>query len=137
PVGHFNIFPLSVDAPPYNYRVENWGQLHEALPLRNKIVILNHANDIHNNFRPFDQSRHISIAGVERDDWTFPANAMEVMNSGSQQSDVMKLFEQWFGMLNGGQVITPVGASDSHDVSRYIVGQGRTYLRMKNQDPSK
>src|SRR5690606_25842945 len=28
-----------------------------------------------------------------------------------------------------GQILTPVGSSDSHDVSRYIVGQARTYIR--------
>ncbi len=30
-----------------------------------------------------------------------------------------------------------MGASDSHDVSRYIVGQGRTYIRTNDSDPGK
>jgi len=31
--------------------------------------------------------------------------------------------------------LTPVGSSDSHDVTRYIVGQGRTYIRCKVDRP--
>jgi hypothetical protein len=40
-------------------------------------------------------------------------------------------------MLNGGYGLTPVGASDSHDVARYIVGQGRTYVRCDDADPAR
>jgi hypothetical protein len=60
---------------------------------------------------------------------------MEVMNSGSQQTDVWRLFADWFGMLNGGHLLTPVGASDSHDVGRYLVGQARTYVRVPDDTP--
>jgi len=31
-------------------------------------------------------------------------------------------------------LVTPVGSSDSHDVARYIVGQGRTYIRCDDRD---
>jgi hypothetical protein len=47
----------------------------------------------------------------------------------------MRLVRDWFGMLNGGTFLAPVGSSDSHDVSRYIVGQGRTYVRCKDEKP--
>ena len=66
--------------------------------------------------------------------WTFRANAMEVMNSGSQQTDPMQLYFDWFGMMNHGYFLTPVGSSDSHDVSRYMVGQARTYISSKEDD---
>src|SRR5205814_2267224 len=33
------------------------------------------------------------------------------------------------------QILTPVGSSDSHDVSRYILGQCRTYVRCKFDQP--
>src|SRR5262249_11869228 len=52
------------------------------------------------------------------------------------QSDVMRVYRDWFGLLNRGLKITPVGASDSHDVSRYILGQGRTYIRCDDRDPA-
>jgi hypothetical protein len=47
------------------------------------------------------------------------------------------LYRDWFGMLNGGHRLTPIGASDSHDVARYIVGQSRTYVRCDDADPGK
>src|SRR4030095_2780679 len=59
----------------------------------------------------------------------FPVNAMEVINSGSQQTNPRQLYLDWLGLLPKGIVLTPVGSSDSHDVSRFIVGQGRTYVR--------
>ncbi len=135
-VGHFNIFPVSGDAIA-NHNASNWKTLGESMgdPAGSKAIILNHARDIHLGFRPFDPSRHLSAAGVRLDDWPLPANAMEVMNSGSQQSDQLELMRDWFGMLNGGHVISPVGASDSHDVSRFIVGQARTYIRCNDDDP--
>jgi hypothetical protein len=51
------------------------------------------------------------------------------------QTDVMRPFHDWFGLLNRGIILTPVGASDSHDVSRFIVGQARTYIRCKDDRP--
>jgi hypothetical protein len=40
-------------------------------------------------------------------------------------------------LANRGISITPVGASDSHDVARHFVGQGRTYIRCDDSDPGK
>src|SRR5262249_18246698 len=60
---------------------------------------------------------------------------MEVINSGAQQSDVLRLYRDWFGLLNRGIKLTPVGASDSHDVSRFIVGQARTYIQCADDKP--
>jgi hypothetical protein len=62
---------------------------------------------------------------------------MEVINSGSQQHDIMELYHDWFGMLNGGHKLTPVGSSDSHDVGRFIVGQARTYVKQEGTDPGR
>jgi hypothetical protein len=62
---------------------------------------------------------------------------MEVVNSGAQQTDVLQLFRDWMHLLNRGSLLTPVGSSDSHDVSRYIVGQGRTYVRCDDAHPGR
>ena len=136
-VGHFNLFPASSQNPVTDHQVKDWQALTRALKNTPdpKVIILNHARDIHTQFRPFDPEKHLSAAGLRLDDWTFPANAMEVVNSGSQQSDLMQLTHDWFGMLNGGHFITPVGSSDSHDVSRFIVGQARTYIRANDANP--
>jgi hypothetical protein len=47
----------------------------------------------------------------------------------------MQPYHDWFGMLNRGIILTPAGASDSHDVSRFFVGQARTYIRCKDDHP--
>ena len=53
------------------------------------------------------------------------------------QSDPMSLVRDWMAIRNRGERITAVGASDSHDVSRFIVGQGRTYIACRDNDPSR
>jgi hypothetical protein len=40
-------------------------------------------------------------------------------------------------LLDRGLRLTPVGSSDSHDVSRYIAGQGRTYVRCDDRQPDR
>jgi hypothetical protein len=137
-VGHFNVFPVRPGSAVMDHNVINWSQVTTNIPNSDasKIIILNHARDVHNNFRPFDPTHHIASTGTRSDDWAFPANAMEIINSGSQQTDVLQLFHDWMGMCNHGDLITPVGSSDSHDVSRFTVGQGRTYIRSDNKEPS-
>jgi hypothetical protein len=55
-LGHFNVFPVSVGTPVPNAQQKNWNSLTDTLnPGEDKVVILNHARDIHNGFRPFDQ----------------------------------------------------------------------------------
>lgn len=135
-VGHFNVFPAEKEKPAIDHRAKTWKALSEVMGEagKDKVIILNHARDIHNGFRPFDPKLHLAVAGMRLDGWEVPANAMEVMNSGSQQTDQMQLTRDWFGMLNGGYSLTPVGSSDSHDVSRFIAGQARTYIRCNDDD---
>ena len=137
--GHFNIFPVASDAVPTpDHTTTNWADLfsdiYETPDV--KVAILNHGRDIHAGFRPFSPRHHISLSGENLDQRDLPANAMELINSGAVQTDAMELFRDWCGLINRGRKITPVGSSDSHDVSRYIVGQGRTYIRCPDQDPA-
>jgi hypothetical protein len=135
-VGHFNFFPLNKEDPITYFKVKNWAALDTVLINRkNKIVVLNHGRDVHMSFRPFDPKRHISIAGKNLDNWILPADAMEVVNSGALLSSWQLLIDDWFGLMNHGMNITPVGSSDSHDVGRYLVGQARTYVRENDDDP--
>ena len=128
-VGHFNVFPVAGNAKAPDYHVTDWKSVTRNLGSGQQVIILNHARDLHNNFQPFGPKRYISIAGLDLDGWVLPANAMEVMNSSSQQKDIIQLYRDWFGLLNRGHLVTPVGSSDSHDVMRYLVGQGRTYIK--------
>ena len=137
PVGHFNVFPFPVDAAPPNPRVNTWPEVSKQLSGTNAVVILNHGRDIHNRFRPFDPKRHVASAGMPLDEWKFPAHEMEVINSGALLNSPMQLVQDWFGLMNSGLSITPVGSSDSHDVGRYFLGQGRTYIKSDDQHVQK
>ena len=138
-LGHFNVFPIRDQGKPIDQRAPDWSRLRASIDREatNPVVVLNHGRDAHGGFRPLDRSRHISIAGEDLQGWSLPANAMEVVNSGAVMTDGLALIRDWMGMLNRGVLLTPVGSSDSHDVARYIVGQGRTYVRCGDGDPGK
>jgi hypothetical protein len=136
-LGHFNVFPLPPDGIAIDQKAPEWNALRDAIrsAAPHAIVVLNHGRDIHGGFRPLGASRHIGIAGEDLAGWALPANAMEVVNSGAVMTDPLALPHDWMGLLNRGVILTPVGSSDSHDVSRYIVGQGRTYVRCDDRTP--
>jgi hypothetical protein len=130
-MGHFNIFPIRGGAPVVNQAAQGWPELFREIQgcPNVSVVVLNHPRDVHGGFRPFGPEHHMSLVGENLDGWKLDANAMEVVNSGALHTDAMRLYRDWFGLLNRGFRITPVGSSDSHDVARYFVGQGRTYIR--------
>jgi hypothetical protein len=135
-LGHFNVFPIPAEGGAIDQRAPDWDRLRKSIHAAgaDPIVVLNHGRDLHGGFRPLGRARHIGGAGEDRDGWRLPANAMEVINSGAVMTDPLALPRDWMGMLNRGITLTPVGSSDSHDVSRYIVGQGRTYVRVDDRD---
>ena len=137
--GHFNIFPVDAGSETPDHNQQDWGPLLDDIFSTPgvRVAILNHARDIHGGFRPFSPRHHISLTGENLDDRPMRFNAMEVINSGAVQTDSMELFADWCGLINRGLDVTPVGSSDSHDVSRYIVGQGRTYIQCDDSDVSK
>ncbi|QDT90494.1 CehA/McbA family metallohydrolase [Gimesia algae] len=137
--GHFNVFPVREGGPVPDYQLPDWDGIFESILATPhvKAVILNHARDIHSKYRPFDPKNYLSLTGENLDGWRLQANAMEIINSGATQTEVLQLYRDWFGALNRGQFLTPVGCSDSHDVSRYIVGQSRTYIQADDQDSGK
>ena len=138
-LGHFNVFPLPPEDQKIDERAPDWGRLREAIDkaATEPVIVLNHGRDDHGGFQPLGRARHISLTGEDLQGWPLPANAMEVVNSGAIRSDPLSLPHDWMGMLNRGLLLTPVGSSDSHDVSRYIIGQGRTYVRCDDRDPGR
>ena len=136
--GHFNVFPAQAGGPKPNHNLIDWQKLFANIYQTPdvKVAILNHARDIHSEFRPFSPRHHVSISGEDLDDRDYKFNAVEILNSGATQTDATELFRDWCGLVNRGIKVTPIGCSDSHDVSRYIVGQGRTYIRCDDSDPS-
>ena len=134
--GHFNAFPFSIDSPVPNFGIEEWPQLMESIRSAPgvRVVILNHPRDLHSKFRPFDESIFNAVTGENRRGFEFSFDALEVINSGALQSDFMRLYKDWFALMNYGYRVTAVGSSDSHDVGDYIVGQARTYVVCNSED---
>jgi hypothetical protein len=102
-----------------------------------KVVILNHPRNIHNHFQPFAATNFNAVTGENLRGFKFSFDAVEVVNSSALQSDWMISFRDWMALLNYGYRVTGVGSSDCHDVSRYIVGQGRTYIKCNDRDPAR
>ena len=136
-IGHFNIFPVSQGARLPDHGLTDWRSILDDIYRTPgvKVAILNHARDLHSGVRPFGPELFNSAVGENVAQWSMRFNAMEVINSGATQSDPLRLFHDWMALLNRGHRITPVGSSDSHDVARHFVGQGRTYIRCDDTDP--
>jgi hypothetical protein len=137
PAGHFNIFPVDPGARAPDFQLTDWPVLMRALRATPgvRVVVLNHPRNIHSGFQPFAATNYNAVTGENRRGPEFAFDAIEVLNSSAQQSDYLLVYRDWFALLNHGYRITGVGSSDGHDVSRYIVGQGRTYIACPDQNP--
>lgn len=138
-VGHFNVFPVADGARVPNHQLKEWNTIFPEIFATPgvRVCILNHTRDIHSNTRPFGPDLFNATIGENFTGWPMQFNAMEVINSGATRSETLGLLHDWMAVLNRGYQVTPVGCSDSHDVSRYIVGQGRTYIRCPDADVGK
>jgi hypothetical protein len=137
-VGHFNIFPVEPDAPVPNAKLTDWPEILKAIRATPgvQVVVLNHPRSTHNKFIPFGPDNFDAQKGESKGRIELSFDGLEALNSGAQQTDYLLVFKDWFALLNRGLRITAVGASDSHDVSRFIVGQARTYIAAQDKDPS-
>jgi hypothetical protein len=137
--GHFNIFPVDAHAPLPDKTVTDWPRLISQFRSTPgvQVVVLNHPRNVHNQFQPFASTNFNGVTGENLRGFEFTFDAIEVANSSALQSDWMISFRDWFALLNYGCRVTAVGSSDGHDVSRYIVGQGRTYIVCKDTDPAR
>jgi len=135
--GHFNIFPVELSAAPPNYKLTNWSELITAMRAVPgvQVITLNHPTDSHNGFTPFDATHFNRVTGKNSVGLDYGFDAMEIINSGAMRSDWFEPFRCWFALLNRGFKVTGVAGSDSHDVSQFIVGQGRTYIEVADAIP--
>jgi hypothetical protein len=135
--GHFNVFPVQAGSRVPDHHITNWPKLMEELRATPgvRVVVLNHPRNVHSNFQPFADKNFNPVTGENRRGFEFSFDAMEAVNSSALQSDLMLTFRDWFALLNYGYRVTAVGSSDCHDVSRYIVGQGRSYVRCDDANP--
>ena len=137
-IGHVNIFPVDPTNKPANPNVKDWSEIMSEIRKQGtvKATILNHPLNIHNEFQPFGKEHLHPTSGEQLDGWPIEFDGIEVVVSAALQSDYDQLYHNWFSLLNRGIRVSPLGSSDSHDVDRYILGQGRTYVRCDDSDPS-
>lgn len=138
--GHFNAFPIASGAPVVDHTRDDWSALIPAIRAAPgvRVITLNHPRDVHSGFVPLGGLQFSPETGKHRQAEALRGvDAMEVITSAAMQSDIHLLYRDWFALLNRGHRIAAVGSSDSHDVSRFILGQGRTYVAAPDADPSK
>ncbi len=137
--GHFNAFPINKGARLPDHKKENWPELFRSIRATPgvEVILLNHPRNVHSGFSPTDPSHFNKATGNTIREGGFEMDAIEVLTSAALQTDYMGPFRDWFAMLNSGRRITAAGSSDTHDVNRYILGQGRTYIRCPDKNPGK
>lgn len=138
-IGHFNVFPCDPAEKPVDPQQPDWSRLFEAIlqQKQTECIILNHGRDLHRGTRPLGPAWFLASVGENLNGWPVRFHAMEVINSGATQNDPLQLMHDWMALRNRGYRIAPIGASDSHDVARHFVGQGRTYIRCDDRDAGK
>ncbi|HZE98140.1 MAG TPA: CehA/McbA family metallohydrolase [Planctomycetota bacterium] len=139
PAGHFNIFPVEPGGKLADSKLTDWTTLMESIRATPgvRVVILNHPRNNHSNFVPFADSNFNRISGDNLRGPEFTFDAMELLNSSALRSDDFQVIHDWMALLNHGYRITGVGSSDCHEVNRFIVGQARTYIAVKDTDPGR
>jgi hypothetical protein len=138
-VGHFNAFPIKKGSPVPNHKTESWPELFQSIRATPgvEVILLNHPRNVHSNFSPTDPSHFNPVTGKSRREGGLDIDAIEVITSAALQADPLGPFRDWFALLNSGRRVTAAGSSDTHDVNRYLLGQGRTYLRCPDKDAEK
>jgi hypothetical protein len=136
--GHFNAFPVAARGSVPDAQLTDWTELlsHIRHVTGAQIITLNHPRDVHAGFTPLGADNFNPATGELRRAPQFDCDAIEVVTSAALQSDVMRLYRDWFALLNRGYRLAAIGASDTHHVSQFILGQARTYAACRASDPA-
>lgn len=138
--GHFNAFPIKPDSTVADFKITEWSNLLPAIRATPgvEVITLNHPRDVHSGFIPLGGLQFNHRTGRHRvGNVLNQIDAMEVVTSAAMQSDLHRLYRDWFALLNRGHRISAIASSDTHDVSRFILGQGRTYVAAHDADPAR
>jgi len=135
-IGHFNAFPLDPEEEVPAYKVDDVVTLVDGIRAKGaQVVILNHPRWPDHERGPFGVIELSHFTGANNLHWTYPFDAVELINSCTEEESPMLLFEDWFALLNRGERVSAVGSSDSHTVGD-PVGGGRTYVASSTDDPA-
>ncbi|MFT4647949.1 MAG: hypothetical protein ACI9X4_001164 [Glaciecola sp.] len=136
PIGHFNAFPLKASDPVPLYDSRDLAAMIADMRAKGaRTVILNHPRWPEGAKAPFATIGLDTRTGFWKGPWASGYDAMELINSDTRAADPLQLYRDWFALMNRGEAVVAVGASDSHEVG-IVVGQGRTYVKSKISDVS-
>ena len=136
-VGHFNGFPLDPDDDVPPYELTDYVQIVEGIRAKGaQVVILNHPRWPSHEDSPFGDHALSHLTGERTPPLPLPVDAMELVNSTTDEPEPMLLFRDWFALLNRGEEVWAVGSSDSHTVGD-PVGGGRTLIPSRTDDPAR
>jgi hypothetical protein len=128
PIGHLNAFPLRAEDAVPAHDLRDIRELVKGIRDKGaKAVVLNHPRWPDHERGPHGVYELDEFTGEWTGDWATPFDAMELINSQTEELEPMLLFRDWFALLNRGERVFAVGSSDSHTVGG-VVGQGRTYV---------
>jgi hypothetical protein len=134
--GHFNAFPLDPSDAVPRTDLGSWVRLVDGMRSKGaKVVVLNHPRWPEVETGPFGVYGLDRYTGRLAGGSQVPFDAMELVNSQHMPEDPQTLLADWFALLNRGESIVAVGASDSHTVA-HPVGQGRTFVVSRTDDPA-
>lgn len=143
--GHFCAFPFQPGGAVPDHHQDDWVKLVADIRAKGaRAVIWNHPYYPNYEDSAYTKFRFNRASGDRFNGPAFHFNAMELVNSSSSltiardelKNNPMRLFNDWFAILNRGEKITAVGASDTHTVEG-PVGQGRTYIRSSMDDAAR
>ncbi len=143
-VGHFNAFPLQVQASrPRGGMIdpEGWTprQIFDFVrglgrPGIDVFVQANHPRSGKTGY--FDMMKYDATKNVATDPrFATDFDGIEVVTFGVEK-ETQRALEDWFSLLRGGHRITATGTSDSHTISLRPVGWPRTYVCAQSDDPT-
>jgi hypothetical protein len=137
PVGHFNAFPLDPADPIPEHELEDVVRLVESMRGKGaRVVILNHPRWPSHEDSPFGNAHLSHETGAREPAFPLPVDALELVNSTTDETDPLLLFRDWFALVNRGEALVAAGSSDSHTVGD-PVGGGRTYVASATDDPAR
>jgi len=135
-VGHFNGFPLPAKGPLPAHELRDYVAIVDDIRAKGaQVVVLNHPRWPSYEDSPFTNEKLDLATGAFASGLRLTVDATEMINATTEQQDPLRLFRDWFALLNRGVRIFAVGTSDSHTVGD-PVGQGRTYFVSASDDPA-
>ena len=125
--GHFNVFPSS-QAPAYKHSTPEL--LLGALPVHARFVQVNHPRLLRHigYFELAHEREHAGVAEAMRHGF----DGIEVWNGYDlhRPDERDRLIADWLSLLRAGRKLVATGGSDSHDLTRNVVGYPRTYVEL-------